>query len=60
VISESLLQKVACPVCLESAGCAACARTGGHEATCGPYASRAACACGGPDKMRLTDRKSVV
>jgi len=42
MISESLLQAVACPVCLEPAGCAACTRAGGHDVTCGPYASRAA------------------
>ncbi len=53
MISESLLQAVACPVCLEPGGCASCARTGGHDATCAPYAARAACACGGPDKVRL-------
>ena len=50
-------RRVACPVCLEPAGCAACARPGGHDATCGPYAARAACACGGPDKVRLAPRR---
>jgi ubiquinone/menaquinone biosynthesis C-methylase UbiE/uncharacterized protein YbaR (Trm112 family) len=54
VISESLLATLACPVCLESVGCAACARAGGHAETCGDYATRAGCACGGPDKVRLT------
>ena len=60
MISESLLQAVACPVCLEPAGCAACTRAGGHDVTCGPYASRAACACGGPDKVRLTHDGGVL
>lgn len=53
MISDSLLQSVACPVCLEAAGCAACGRPHGHGHTCTDYAARAACACGGPDKARL-------
>jgi ubiquinone/menaquinone biosynthesis C-methylase UbiE len=53
VISPSLLERVACPVCLEAAGCAACAAKGGHAETCGRYRERAGCACGGPDKRHL-------
>lgn len=52
MISAALIDKVACPVCLEAAGCAACTRPEGHAA-CGEYAVRAACGCGGPDKRRL-------
>ena len=55
MISAALLERVACPVCLEPAGCADCAVPGGHTESCGPYARRAACACGGPDKARLGD-----
>jgi SAM-dependent methyltransferase/uncharacterized protein YbaR (Trm112 family) len=54
VISTELLDRVACPVCLEAAGCVACARPGrDHSACTEGYAQRAACACGGPDKSRL-------
>jgi ubiquinone/menaquinone biosynthesis C-methylase UbiE len=53
VISESLLAAIACPVCLEAAGCAACRRPAGHAQACADYAARASCACGGPDKVRL-------
>jgi SAM-dependent methyltransferase len=60
MISDSLLQAVACPVCLEPEGCRECARTGGHDSTCGPYASRAACACGGPDKVQLSRDGAVL
>jgi SAM-dependent methyltransferase len=56
MISAELLARVACPVCLEEAGCAACARSGrGHAACASEYAARARCACGGPDKPRLAD-----
>jgi SAM-dependent methyltransferase len=50
MISNALLERVACPLCLEAEGCTACGR-----AAAGPsdYAARAACACGGPDKVRL-------
>jgi ubiquinone/menaquinone biosynthesis C-methylase UbiE/uncharacterized protein YbaR (Trm112 family) len=54
VISTSLLESVACPVCLEAGGCGACARPSGHAQTCAAYAERAGCACGGPDKARLS------
>jgi ubiquinone/menaquinone biosynthesis C-methylase UbiE len=53
VISEALRARAACPICLEPQGCGACAAAGGHETTCGPYAARAYCACGGPDKVAL-------
>jgi ubiquinone/menaquinone biosynthesis C-methylase UbiE len=53
VISDSLLQAVACPVCLEPSGCVTCSRPPGHADTCSEYAARASCACGGPDKPRL-------
>ena len=52
MISAALLERVACPVCLEAEGCAACSRPAGHAA-CGEYAARTRCACGGPDKVRL-------
>jgi ubiquinone/menaquinone biosynthesis C-methylase UbiE len=54
LIPEDLLGKVACPVCLEAQGCAACRREGaGHAACAADYGPRAACACGGPDKVPL-------
>lgn len=54
MISDALLARLACPVCLEPAGCLACARPGGgHEACCGEYGVRVRCSCGGPDKVRL-------
>lgn len=52
--SPGLVELLACPVCLEAAGCASCARpTQDHGACLEHYAERAACACGGPDKVRL-------
>ena len=59
MISAALLERVACPVCLEPAGCAGCARPAGH-ATCAEYAARARCACGGPDKVPLRREASVL
>jgi SAM-dependent methyltransferase/uncharacterized protein YbaR (Trm112 family) len=53
VISEALLARVACPVCLEATGCACCARSQGGHAACAEYAERLRCACGGPDKVAL-------
>jgi len=54
MISPELLERVACPVCLEAEGCPSCARPGaGHPACAGEYAARAGCVCGGPDKVRL-------
>ena len=55
MISKALLERVACPLCLEAAGCERCGRSvaGPHD-----YAARAGCACGGPDKMRLEARAS--
>lgn len=52
MISAALLERLACPTCLEAAGCAWCARPAGHAA-CREYAPRVRCACGGPDKVRL-------
>ena len=60
MISPFLRERVACPVCLEAAGCASCAARGGHPETCGPYRERAGCGCGGPDKVRLSDEGSVL
>jgi SAM-dependent methyltransferase len=54
LISPWLLERVACPVCLERTGCAQCAPAAeGHEGCRQDYARRTACACGGPDKVRL-------
>jgi ubiquinone/menaquinone biosynthesis C-methylase UbiE len=53
VISEALLGRLACPVCLEPDGCGDCARPAGHAHACLHYAARAGCPCGGPDKVRL-------
>jgi SAM-dependent methyltransferase len=52
MISSDLLQRLACPSCLEAAGCSLCAR---KAATSDPdeYARRVGCACGGPDKVAL-------
>jgi ubiquinone/menaquinone biosynthesis C-methylase UbiE len=54
VISEDLLARVACPVCLEEAGCPSCAAPGGGHGACADYARRARCGCGGPDKRPLS------
>ena len=53
MISEALLGRLACPICLEPGGCVDCARPAGHASACQPYTSRAGCHCGGPDKVRL-------
>jgi SAM-dependent methyltransferase len=53
MISEALLAKLACPVCLEPGGCARCARPGAGHAGCADYGARVACACGGPEKVAL-------
>ena len=53
MISTWLLERVACPVCLEPEGCPACSRAAGGHQACLEYAQRARCACGGPDKVRL-------
>ena len=55
MISAGLRERVACPVCLEGGGCAACAAQGGHAETCARYRQRAGCPCGGVDKVRLID-----
>lgn len=54
MISAALLARVACPVCLEAAGCSACARPAANRCSCeAEYAGRVRCACGGPDKVAL-------
>lgn len=54
MISDALLARLACPVCLEAAGCAACGRPALDHARCeAEYAARVSCACGGPDKVAL-------
>lgn len=53
MISERLLELVACPVCLGPEGCSACADATGHAACASRYAERAACPCGGADKVAL-------
>ena len=61
MISEALLARVACPVCLQSAGCADCARRGpGHESCARDYAARVRCACGGPDKVALRRERDAL
>jgi SAM-dependent methyltransferase len=43
-------------VCLESAGCTSCARPQASHAACAAdYDARVRCACGGPDKVSLTE-----
>ncbi len=54
MISDALLARLACPVCLEAAGCPACARTTQeHERCRSEYEPRVRCRCGGPEKVRL-------
>lgn len=54
MISDALLARLGCPVCLEAAGCAACSRASLDHARCeAEYETRAGCACGGPDKVAL-------
>jgi SAM-dependent methyltransferase len=54
MISKALLERVACPVCLEASGCSSCGRPRQSHADClDAYAARAGCACGGPDKVQL-------
>ena len=54
MISDALLARVACPVCLEAAGCSACARPARERCSCqAEYEERVRCACGGPDKVAL-------
>jgi ubiquinone/menaquinone biosynthesis C-methylase UbiE len=50
----ALIEMLACPICLEPSGCAACGLPEGNHASCvSSYVERARCACGGPDKVRL-------
>ena len=53
MISPSLLERIACPVCLESEGCRGCSAPPGHAACEKTYVQRVRCPCGGPDKVRL-------
>lgn len=53
MISRELLDRAACPVCLEPAGCPRCTRPPGHAACAADYTARVSCACGGPDKVAL-------
>jgi len=54
MISNALLDRLACPVCLEATGCARCARASvTHETCLAEYAERVGRGCGGPDKVRL-------
>jgi SAM-dependent methyltransferase len=54
MISGRLIEDLACPVCLEAAGCPACGLAERDHAACiQRYAERSRCACGGPDKVRL-------
>ena len=59
MISAGLLERVACPVCLETGGCARCGLDRQNHAACiERYAARVGCECGGPDKVRLADAGS--
>ncbi len=58
MISDGLLDRLGCPVCLEATGCPLCTRAPGHAACEAEYAVRAACACGGPDKVPLAAQAS--
>lgn len=61
MISEALLARLACPVCLEAAGCGACARPAQDHGSCeSEYDSRVRCACGGPDKVRLVRSEAAL
>ena len=52
---------MACPVCLEAAGCSSCARPrSDHTACAREYASRVRCACGGPDKVALARERGAL
>jgi ubiquinone/menaquinone biosynthesis C-methylase UbiE len=54
MISKWLSARLACPTCLEPAGCPACRREEQGACACEvSYAQRAACECGGPDKVAL-------
>ena len=59
MISPSLLERVACPVCLEPSGCPSCSGAG-HRGCSERYASRVACGCGGPDKVRLVAHEDAL
>jgi ubiquinone/menaquinone biosynthesis C-methylase UbiE len=57
MIDASWLSKLACPNCLERAGCAQCsAEVRGPERDVARYRARVACPCGGPDKVALEHR----
>ena len=57
MIHADWMKQFACPVCLDKAGCEKCGvKTGGHDACMKSYATRVACACGGPNKRALEHR----
>jgi len=57
MIGADWMKQLACPVCLDKAGCEKCGvKTGGHDVCQRSYASRVACACGGPNKRALEHR----
>jgi SAM-dependent methyltransferase len=60
MITDALLASLACPVCLEPAGCARCGAPAGHGSCSERYAERAACPCGGPDKVALLREGGVL
>ncbi len=61
MISEELLRRLACPVCLEPGGCPRCGRPDADHGACSTaYAERAACDCGGPDKVQLAAEGEVL
>lgn len=61
MISDALIARLACPVCLEAAGCSACARAGQDHALCqAQYDARVRCACGGPEKVRLVREEGAL
>ncbi len=57
MIHADWMKQFACPVCLDKAGCEKCGVvTGGHDVCMKSYATRVACACGGPNKRALEHR----
>ena len=57
MIHADWMKQLACPVCLDKAGCGKCGvTTGGHDVCMKSYVERVACACGGPNKRALEHR----
>jgi ubiquinone/menaquinone biosynthesis C-methylase UbiE len=57
MIRADWMAQLACPLCLDKAGCEKCGvKTGGHDACVASYAERVSCACGGPNKRALEHR----